>query len=172
MSNAVRRRNVCLCDDGVDSRIDVVCRLDIHEENELTERKFNLGLSMVACFVSVGAGALFVCIAIILFDAGPLASLEGIAFWATAQPAILFIALGSMPLGALLRMVLGLAFERPRFVALIAGGTIGLCGSVFFAIGTIDDVFAGVQIAIIGVVAGIFGGWTWWWVEKPFLDSK
>lgn len=134
-------------------------------------RKFSLVLSMVACFVSVEAGALVVCIAIMLLDAGPFASLYGIAVWATAQPVILFIALGSMPLGALLRMVMGLAFKRPRFVALITGAIIGLLGSVLFAIGTTDDVFAWAQIIFIGLFAGFVGGWTWWRVEKPFIES-
>jgi uncharacterized membrane protein len=127
---------------------------------------------MVACFVAVEAGALVVCIGIMVLDSGPFASLEGIAVWAIAQPIILFIALGSMPLGALLRMVLGLAFEQPRSVALIAGGMVGLFGSAIFAFGINDVLLAWVPIMSIGLVAGVVGGWTWWRIEKPFLDRQ
>lgn len=138
--------------------------------SELTERKFSLVLSMAACFIAVEAGALVVCIGIMVLDSGPFASLEGIAVWVFAQPIILFIALGSMPLGALLRMVLGLFFEQPRSVALVAGGIIGLVGPVLFGLNFKDGLAAWVPIMSVGLFAGVFGGWTWWLIEKPFLD--
>ncbi|WP_299851574.1 hypothetical protein [uncultured Roseovarius sp.] len=145
-------------------------RFENRGQSELTERKFNLVLSMVACFVAVEAGALVVCTGIMVLEGGLFASLDGIAVWAFAQPVILFIALGSMPLGALLRMVLGLAFEQPLSVALIAGGMVGLVGSALFAFFTNDGLFAWVRAMPLGLVAGVVGGWTWWRIEKPFLD--
>lgn len=138
----------------------------------LTERKFSLVLSMAACFVAVEAGALIVCVGIMLIDTGPLAILEGIAIWAVTQPVILLIAFFSMPIGALLRMILGLAFERPRRVALVSGATVGLIGSALFAGSTKGGWSVWPTIMALGLVAGIVGGWAWWWVEKPFLDRQ
>ncbi|PTX54356.1 hypothetical protein C8N43_3170 [Litoreibacter ponti] len=105
-----------------------------------------------------------------LLDSGLSSILEGFAIWVVAQPIILLVALFAMPAGALLRMVLGLAFERPRAVALISGAFIGLCGSVFVLFSTEDGWSAWLQVISVGLLAGIFGGWTWWRIEKPFLD--
>lgn len=127
---------------------------------------------MVACFVSVEAGALAVCFGIMVLDSGPLAGLEGIAVWAIAQPIILLIALVSMPVGALLRVILGLTFDRPRPVALLSGATIGLVGSVLFTLSTKDGFASWPPIVLVGLLAGTVGGWTWWRVEKPFLDRQ
>ena len=127
---------------------------------------------MAACFVAVEAGALVFCVGIVVLDRGPFASLEGLAVWAFAQQIILFIALGSMPLGALLRMVLGLAFEQPRPVALVVGGVVGLLGSALFAFGNDDVLHARVPMMSLGLVAGVVGGWSWWRIEKPFLDRQ
>ncbi|MEM7521371.1 MAG: hypothetical protein AAF307_10070 [Pseudomonadota bacterium] len=74
----------------------------------------NLVLSLIACFASVEAGALVVCIGIMIPDSGLLSVLKGVAVWATTQPVLLPIALLSSPIGALLRMVLGFVFERPQ----------------------------------------------------------
>lgn len=127
---------------------------------------------MVACFVAVEAGALVVCVGIMLFDTGPLAILEGIAVWAVTQPGILLIALFSMPFGSLIRMILGLTFEQPRHVALISGAIVGLIGSALFA-GLINDGWSfWPPIMAVGLVSGIVGGWAWWQVEKSFLDRQ
>ena len=138
----------------------------------MTQGRFNLLLSMAACFLAVEAGAMIVCIGMVVLDAGPLAVMPGIALWALAQPIILVIALGSMPLGALVRMILGLAFERPRPVAFMTGGLIGLCGSAFVLHGIKDVLSVWLPLMTVGSVAGIFGGWTWWLIEKPFLDRR
>jgi hypothetical protein len=58
----------------------------------LTERKFSLVLSMEACFCAVQAGALVVCLGIMLLDS-PLAILAGIGLWVGAQVVIVPIAL-------------------------------------------------------------------------------
>jgi hypothetical protein len=138
----------------------------------LAERKFSLVLSMAACFIAVEAGALVVCLGIMLLDSGPLAILEGVAIWVIAQPIILLIALISMPVGALLRMVLGLTFEQPRSVALISGALTGLVGSVFIVFSTDDGWSVWPPVVSVGLVAGIVGGWTWWRVEKQFLERQ
>lgn len=138
----------------------------------MTERKFNLVLSIVACFVAVEAGALVVCVAIMLFDTGPLAILEGIAIWVVAQPVIMLTALFSMPFGALIRMILGLTFEQPRSVALVSGAIVGLIGSALF-VGSINDGWSvWPLIMAVGLISGIVGGWAWWRIEKPFLDRQ
>lgn len=127
---------------------------------------------MVACLVAVEAGALVVCVGIMLFDTGPLAILEGVAIWAFTQPAILLIALFPMPFGALVRMILGLTFEQPRRVALVSGAIVGLIGSALFA-GSINDSWSfWSPIMAVGLASGIVGGWAWWQVEKPFLDRQ
>lgn len=138
----------------------------------MAERKFSLVLSMAACFIAVEAGALVVCLGIMLLDSGPLVILEGVSIWVIAQPIILLIALISMPVGALLRMVLGLTFEQPRSVALISGALTGLVGSVFIAFSTDDGWSVWPPVVSVGFVAGIVGGWTWWRVEKQFLERQ
>ena len=129
-------------------------------------------LSMVACFVAVEVGSLVVCVGIALFDTGPLAILEGIVIWAGVQPVILLIALFSMPFGALIRMILGLALEQPRGVAVVSGAVVGLIGSALFAGLTNAELFVWPPIMAVGLVSGLAGGWAWWRVEKPFLDRK
>ncbi len=138
----------------------------------LAERKFSLLRSFMACFVAVEAGALVVCIGIMILDSGLLASLEGIAVWATAQPIILFIAIGSMPWGALLRMVSGLAFDQPRSVALTTGALVGLIGAVLVASTANDGLNNWLFTLSLGLVAGVVGGWAWWRVEKPYLENQ
>ncbi|MBW4710658.1 hypothetical protein KX928_22950 [Roseobacter sp. YSTF-M11] len=138
----------------------------------MNKRNFSSVLSLWACFVAVEAGAFVVCFGIMILDSGPLGSLEALAVRTIAQPIILPIALCSMPLGALLRMVLGLAFKQPRSVALISGAVVGLVGSVLFAFLTKDGWSAWFPIVSIGLFAGVVGGWAWWRVEKPFLDGQ
>lgn len=154
---------------GTDRRLR---RLELCGHGELAKKEFNLVLSMAACFVAVEVGALVVCMGIMLLDSGPLAILEGIAVWAFAQPVILLIALFSMPIGALLRMILGLTFEQPRPVALLSGAFIGVGGALLIAFSIKDGWSALPPILFIGLVAGIVGGWTWWRVEKSFLDRQ
>lgn len=124
---------------------------------------------MVACFCAVEAGALVVCLGIMLVNDGPWAVLNGVAGWNYSQIVILPIALISMPIGALIRMILGLYFNNPRFVALLAGAAIGLSGSLFVIIVRRGDWSDWPSIISVGLVAGIIGGWTWWRVERPFL---
>ena len=107
-----------------------------------------------------------------LLDSGPLAVFEGVGIWVFAQLVILPVALLSMPIGALVRMILGLSFNQPRPVALVAGASVGLGGSLFFALSTQDRWSSWPPIISIGLVAGIVGGWTWWRVERPFLKRQ
>lgn len=136
----------------------------------MTEIKFSLVLSMIACFIAVEAAALIVCLAIMVIDRGPLALLEGIALWAVAQPIILIIAFASMPIGALVRFVLGLTFNQhqPRSVAILSGAIIGLAGAALFGLSTHDSF--SFYIVFIGLTVGLVAGWVWWRIEKPFLD--
>ena len=127
---------------------------------------------MAARFSAVQAGALVVCIGIMLLDRGPLAVLEGISVWAFAQPIILLVALLSMPFGALIRVILGRSFNEPRRISLVAGALVGLGGSWFFAISTEDGWSAWPPIISIGLVAGVVSGWTWWQVGRPFLRRQ
>ncbi|MWD29534.1 hypothetical protein E0K89_018805 [Aquicoccus sp. SCR17] len=135
-------------------------------------RRFNLVLAFLACFVAIEAGALVVCIGIMILDSGLLAAPAGLSLWVIAQPIALLIALGSMPVGALLRMILGLTFKAPRPVALSAGAAVGLGSSIFLALSTKDGLAALISISSIGLFAGVIGGWLWWRVEKPFLDRQ
>jgi hypothetical protein len=127
---------------------------------------------MAACFLAVEAGALVVCLGITLLDSGPFVILEGVAIWVIGQPIILLTALISMPVCVLLRMVLGLTFEQPRSVALISGALTGLVGSVFIVFSTDDGWSVWPPVVSVGLVAGIVGGWTWWRVEKQFLERQ
>ena len=136
----------------------------------MADRKINLLLSLLACFGAIEAGALVVCIGIVIVNSGLFAILQGISIWVIAQPAILPIALLSAPLGALLRMILGLACKKSRFSALVTGTIIGTIGSVLFAYSTKDGSSAWLSILPIGSIAGLVGGWTWWRIEKRFLD--
>jgi len=139
--------------------------------NKLAERKFSLLRSFIACFVAVEAGALVVCIGIMILDSGLLASFEGIAVWVIAQPIVFVVAICSMPVGALLRMILGLAFDQPRSVALITGALVGLVGAIAIAFTANDGWHRWPLTLSLGFVAGVVGGWAWWRVEKPYLDS-
>ena len=136
----------------------------------MRERKFSLLLSAAACLFAVEAGALAVCIGLMVLDSGPIASFEGALMWVFAQPVIIPIALGSLPLAVLLRLVLGLVFKQPRPTALISGGAVGLLGSTLFASVSKDVLSALVPAIPLGLVAGLVGGWTWWQIEKEFLD--
>lgn len=107
-----------------------------------------------------------------ILESGLFAGLEGIAVWAIAQPIILFIAIGSMPLGALLRMILGLAFDQPRFVALITGALVGLGGTALVANSANEGWYNWPFTLSLGLVAGVVGGWAWWRVEKPYLEGQ
>lgn len=149
--------------------INVLTSSNAWDPMNLPERKFSLFRSFKACFVAVEAGALAVCIGIMILDSGLFASLEGIAVWAIAQPIILFIAIGSMPLGALLRMILGLVFDQPRAVALTTGA---LVGSVLIANSANDGWNSWLFTLSLGLVAGVVGGWAWWRVEKPYFEGQ
>lgn len=127
---------------------------------------------MVACFVAVEAGALVVCIGIMLIEEGLLGFFEGIATWIVGQLIILPIALVSIPFGALLRLIFGILFERPRTVALSSGAVIGVAGSVFLVLLAQGGWSVLIMAGTIGLVAGICGGWTWWRIEKPHLDRQ
>ena len=141
-------------------------------KSQMRERKFSLLLSAAACLFAVEAGALAVCIGLMVLESGPLASLEGAFMWVFAQPVIIPIALAALPLAVLLRFVLGLAFKQPRPTALIAGGVVGLLGSTLFASVSKDVLSALVPAIPLGLVAGLVGGWTWWQIEKEFLDRQ
>lgn len=138
----------------------------------MNERKFNLMLSMAACFVAIQTGALVVCLGMMLLEGGALTVLEGFTVWVFAQPFILFFALLSMPIGALLRMLLGFAFARARLVSLVTGSLVGLAGSAILTSSQKDGIAGWVPIVSVGLVAGFVGGWTWWRIEKPFLDHQ
>ncbi|MEL7027504.1 MAG: hypothetical protein AAGO57_09810, partial [Pseudomonadota bacterium] len=118
------------------------------------------------------AGGKTVRLGIMLLESGPLAVLEGIGVWVFAQLIILPIALLSMPIGALIRMILGLSFDQPRPVALVSGALVGLSCSLLFALSTKDGWSAWPPIISVGLVAGIAGGWTWWRVERTFLKRQ
>lgn len=132
--------------------------------------KMNLALSLTACFAAIEADALVICIGIMILDSGLLAILEGVGIWMMAQPVILPISLLATPVGTLLRMLLAFLFEQPRTVAMTTGTVIGGVGSALFAYSTKDGSAVLVPILSFGSVAGLCGGWTWWRIEKPFLD--
>ncbi|WP_300060919.1 hypothetical protein [uncultured Roseobacter sp.] len=132
----------------------------------------SLILSMFACFAAVQAGALAVCVVTMILDSGPLAFLEGVGVWVFGQIAILPIALMSMPVGALLRMVLGLIFSNPRLVALNTGLLVGSIGAALVSAGTSQSLLPDYLISIaIGGCAGLVGGWVWWRIERRHLEA-
>ena len=130
----------------------------------------NLVLSMVACFCAVQTGALVVCVGMMVAEAGPAGVFEGVGVWAIGQIPVLPIALFSMPLGVLLRWILGMPFQKPKPVALITGFGIGLVGAILL---TLDDNRPEtIAVALsLGALAGLVGGWTWWLIERPYLEA-
>lgn len=133
--------------------------------------KMKLLLSMKACFAAIEAGALVVCVGAMILDSGLLSIPEGIGIWLMMQPVLLPIALLATPIGALLRMILAFMFERPRKVAMITGTIVGFVGSAFFAYSSNDGPSVWPPVLLLGSAAGLCGGWVWWRIEKPFLNS-
>lgn len=115
------------------------------------------------------AGALVVCIGMAFREISADVLLGGGAFWLIGQVFILPVSLGAMLPGALLRMALGLMFQPPRRVALVAGAAIGLAGAIF--IGGVERVEE-LHALVTCLLAGLTGGWVWWRVEKPWLERQ
>ena len=103
-------------------------------EPERSQPRFNLLLSIWAGFLAFEAGALVVCIGLELDASRLITGWDGAMGWARFQHFILPICLVLTVPGALLRMMLGLMFQRPRRVALTTGAALGLAGAVFIIV--------------------------------------
>ena len=133
--------------------------------------KMNLLLSLLGCFFAIQAGAMVVCVGLMLVDEGPSGFFEGIAIWAFSQIVILPLALFAMPFGALFRMVLGFLFDQPKPVAIATGTLVGLLGALAIQINAGSYEFSNFAVVIsIGSAAGFAGGLVWWLIERPHLE--
>ena len=138
-------------------------------EPERSQPRFNLLLSIWAGFLAFEAGALVVCIGLELDASRLITGWDGAMGWARFQHFILPICLVLTVPGALLRMMLGLKFQRPRRVALVTGAGIGLAGAIFLAgVERVEELHA----LVTCLLAGLAGGWVWWRVEKPWLARQ
>ena len=99
-------------------------------------------------------------------DAGLPAATEGVGLWAFGQIVIFPIAIVTMPLGALLRMLVGLVFGATHLVALTTGTVVGaFClAAVRFGTTPCAELFLWIML---GVAAGLIAGETWWRIERP-----
>lgn len=122
---------------------------------------------MCACFLAVQGGALVVCIGLAFRQVSASVLLDAGALWVIGQLFILPVSLGGMLPGALLRMLLGLLFQRPRRVALVTGAGIGLAGAIYLAGVEQVEEFHALGTCLL---AGLAGGWVWWRIEKPWLE--
>ena len=141
-------------------------------EPERSQPRFNLLLSIWAGFLAFEAGALVVCIGLELDASRLITGWDGAMGWARFQHFILPICLVLTVPGALLRMMLGLMFQRPRRVALTTGAALGLAGAVFISVADRMGAAAALPVVIWGLLAGLAGGWVWWRVEKPWLERQ
>lgn len=141
-------------------------------EPERSQPRFNLLLSIWAGFLAFEAGALVVCIGLELDASRLITGWDGAMGWARFQHFILPICLVLTVPGALLRMMLGLMFQRPRRVALTTGAALGLAGAVFIIVADRMGAAAARPVVIWGLLAGLAGGWVWWRVEKPWLERQ
>ncbi len=83
------------------------------------------------------------------------------------QLLILPIAIFTMPIGALLRMLAGMWGGRPRTAALGFGAGVGLLG---WAAVALDSDLSNGQLfwsGLLSIAAGLAGGLTWFAFEQP-----
>lgn len=126
-------------------------------------KRFDLVLSCCACFGAIQSGAMVVCIGTMIDEPGPFNLLEAIAVWVVSQPLTFLVAFGSMPVLVVLRFLLGRLFENPYPVAVFCGATLGLVGTLVF------NWPPSAKLVLVGLIAGIIGGLTWWLMELPFI---
>lgn len=138
----------------------------------LENTNMSLLRSLVAAFAAVQAGALMVCIGLVVVSDGPLSAIEGVGIWLAGQFIILPLAVLCAPLGALLRMVLGFVFDQPRPVALTTGTAIGVLGAALLAFTAEDGWIFWAASLSVGAIAGFVGGWVWWRIERPLFIAQ
>lgn len=138
----------------------------------MVEKNFNFLLSVMACLAAIEAGALAACIGLGLHAEGQSGALNGLFLWLLGQMVILPLWLVVMMPAALLRMVLGLIFQRQLPVALVTGAVIGLGGVDRLTTAGELGWAEALPMFAIGLVAGLVGGWAWWRVETRFLDRQ
>lgn len=133
----------------------------------------NLVLTSCAHFCAVQVGAVVVCCGIMLLDAGPLAIPEGLSVWVLAQVVIIPIAVFTMPVGILIRMIVGRRFENAKLTALVTGSLLGAISGAVVGASMKFGGWTGIVIsALVGMAAGVAGGRAWWRIEKPYLESQ
>ncbi len=138
----------------------------------MVEKNFNFLLSLVACLAALEAGALVQCIGLGLDGWRQWSGLDTLRLWMLAQMVILPLWLVVMAPAALLRMVLGQIFHRPRPVALITGAAFGVGWSLYIAVADRMGWPEALPVFAFGILAGLAGGWVWLRVEKPWLARQ
>ncbi|MFY0617590.1 hypothetical protein [Shimia sp.] len=117
--------------------------------------------ALKAHFLAVQAGALFVCVGLMVVENGPGAVLEGIGAWIFAQVVIFPIAIATMPVGLGLRYLGGKVLGETYAAALASGVFVGCLGWLAITWDsrlTSDGVAIGLVFASI---AGLIGGLVW-----------
>lgn len=124
-----------------------------------------LRTALKAHFLAIQAGALFVCVGLMIVEDGPGAVLEGIGTWAFGQMVIFPIAVLSMPVGLGVRYLGGKALGETYAAALASGVFVGCLGWLAITWDsrlTSDGVAIGLVFALI---AGLIGGFVWAAIE-------
>ncbi len=124
-----------------------------------------LSTALKAHFLATQAGALFVCVGMMVVEDGPRAVLDGIGTWIFGQIVFLPIAIASMPVGLAVRYLGGKVLGETYAAALASGVFVGCLG--WLAI-TWNSILSGIGVAIglvFALVAGLIGGLVWAAIE-------
>ena len=133
----------------------------------------NVRLSLLAAFVALQAGALTICVLMMVAEQGPVGFLEGFGVWIFAQAFVLPIFLvAALPL-LIVRYFLGKLSLDAKIVSCFVGAVVGSAGAGIIAASSTYSNFETVMIAAIrGGVGGLVAGWAWWRVEKHWLQVE
>ncbi len=124
-----------------------------------------LRTALKAHFLAIQAGALFVCVGMMVVEDGLGAVLEGIGTWIFGQLVIFPIAIASMPVGLGVRYLGGKVLGETYAAALASGVCVG-CLSWLAITWDSSLTSEGVAIGLVlASVAGLIGGLVWAAIE-------
>lgn len=128
----------------------------------------------LAHFCGVFAGAWGILAGLDAVASGPVGLADGTGKWIGACVIIAVLAISSLPLGLVLRFLIGKLHLNPQFGAILGGVAAGLmlipmlhpAHNPSIAIGT--HTF---ELLFVHAGAGVLGGYTWWLIERPLNSA-